>query len=107
MSTYSKQQEARMRKQFEANGFKVIENTARGTQHRGDAILEHEYTGLKFCVDHKGTENKEGRRIERKQLEKIRKEATEDETPLLTVSYKGHKTIYVVLSIEDFGELIR
>ena len=106
MSTYSKAQEKRMRKAFEDNGFTIVENTARDTQHRGDAIVEHKYTGRRFCVDHKGTENREGRRIERRQLEKIREEAIGHEVPLLTISFKSHQTIYAVISIEDLERII-
>ena len=106
MTIYSKAQEKRMREVFKKNGFTIVENTANETQHRGDAVVEHDYTGITFCVDHKGTVNKEGRRIEKRQLEKIREEATNNEIPLLTVSFKGHKRIYAVIAVEDLDKIM-
>lgn len=101
--SYARSQEDRMAKHWNKSGFDVEQDTGRLTTGAGDKIIKHRTTGLTIVVDHKSTRNKEGIRIEKEQLEKIAREAKNNEVglPCITFSYLGSTEVYAVFAIKD------
>lgn len=101
MSQYSKAQEDRMERKLKAVGFELIEDVARRRKHAGDRVMKHTDTGLVLTLDHKSTRGTEGIRLERKQFDKIRKEAAAKTVPAITFSFKGYRRVYIAFDIDD------
>ena len=106
MTKYSRRQEDRAEKKLTDIGFRLIEDTGRRKTGRGDKVMHHDETGVGLTIDHKSTRGKEGIRIERRALEKIRKEAAPGTTPCITFSFLGSHKIYVIFDIEDLEGVI-
>ena len=101
MSQYSRRQEDRAEQKLRDIGFELIEDTGRRHTGAGDRVMVHRDTGLKVTIDHKSTRGKEGIRVERRWLEKIKKEAAPGSLPMITFSFLGCQKIYTVIDISD------
>lgn len=101
MSRYSRRQEDRAEQKLRDIGFVLVEDTGRRHTEAGDRVMVHKDTGLKVTIDHKSTRGKEGIRVERKWLEKIKKEAAPGSLPAITFSFFGHKKVYIIIDIDD------
>lgn len=101
MTKYSRTQEDRMERKLIEAGFELVEDVGRRTTGKGDKIMRHPDTGLVVVIDHKSTRGREGIRIERKQLEKIQKEAKGVGLPIISFSFLGHGKIYAIINVDD------
>lgn len=101
MTKYSRQQEDRAERKLKSIGFHLVEDTGRRHTGHGDKVMKHDDTGVGLTIDHKSTRGKEGIRIERKWLEKIKTEAAPGTTPCITFSFLGHQKVYVIFDIDD------
>lgn len=101
MSQYSKAQEDRIERKLKAIGFELVEDVARRKKNKGDRVMRHMVTGHILTIDHKSTRGTEGIRIERAQLNKIKKEAEDGTVPAITFSFKGKQKVYIIFDIDD------
>jgi len=101
MSQYSRRQEDRAEQKLRDIGFVLVEDTGRRTTKHGDRVMQHPDTGIKLTIDHKSTRGKEGIRIERAWLEKIKEEAAPASVPAITFSFLGCQRVYIIFDISD------
>ena len=101
MSQYSRRQEDRAEQKLRDIGFVLVEDTGRRHTGQGDRVMVHPDTGIKITLDHKSTRGKEGIRVERVWLEKIKKEAAPGSLPAITFSFLGHQKVYIIMDIDD------
>lgn len=106
MTQYSRQQEDRAERKLIEVGFRLIEDTGRRKTGRGDKYMEHVDTGLRLTVDNKSTRGSEGIRLQRADLEKIRKEAFKDSIGAITFSFYKRETVWIALAIPDLEGIL-
>ena len=106
MSRYSKAQEDRMEEKLLKAGFELVEDTARRKKHEGDRVMKHMDSAITFTIDHKSTTGKEGIRLQRGWLDKIKREARPGTVPAITISFKDCRKMYVVFDLEELGEVL-
>ncbi|MEK6860391.1 MAG: hypothetical protein AABY07_00330 [Nanoarchaeota archaeon] len=103
MSQYSKSQEYRLRDFFRKRGLNAERVPLSGAGlEKGDVSVED---GL-ILVDTKSTIGVKSISIKREDLEKIQKDAGEENLGLITFTYKSQREIYVVLPLSKFLDLI-
>lgn len=103
LSQYSKSQEYRLRDFFRKRGLNAERVPLSGAGlEKGDVSVED---GL-ILVDTKSTIGVKSISIKREDLEKIQKDAGEENLGLITFTYKSQREIYVVLPLSKFLDLI-
>lgn len=101
MSQYSRRQEDRAEQKLRNIGFVLVEDTGRRHTGAADRVMIHPDTGIKLTIDHKSTRGKEGIRVERAWLDKIKKEAAPGSLPAITFSFLNCQHVYIIMDIDD------
>ena len=101
MNQHIRRQEDRAEQKLRNIGFVLVEDTGRRHTGAGDRVMYHPDTGLKLTIDHKSTRGKEGIRVERKWLEKIKQEAAPGSLPAITFSFLNCQRVYMIIDISD------
>jgi hypothetical protein len=104
MSDYSKSQEYRIKDFFIRHGIhaeRVPLSGACAALGKGDVNVDHG----RALVDHKSTIGALSISLKRKDMEKIRADA-KDGLGILTFSFKGCRTLYAVITLEELITLL-
>jgi hypothetical protein len=100
---YSRGKEDGIEQAFIDIGFDLVEDTGRRKKHHADKIMRNEDVSITVAIDHKSTTNKEGIRITKDMLDKIKLEAGKDMIPILTFSLYDMQRKFAIIEIEDLG----
>jgi len=109
---YSRGKEDGIEQAFINIGFDLVEDTGRRKKHHADKIMRHEDVSITVAIDHKSTTNKEGIRITKEMLDKIKLEASsvvlpnstrKGAIPILTFSLYDMQRKFAIIEIDDLG----
>ena len=103
---YSRQKEDDIEQAFIDIGFVLVEDTGRRKKHHADKLMRNEDVSITLAIDHKSTKNKEGIRITKEMLDKIKLEAG-DNIPVITFNLYEMQRKFMIIEIDDFGILTR
>ncbi len=110
---YSKEKEDAVQRLLEAHGWVTELDSSRAKKHYGDKVMIHPDTGVRLLLDHKSTTNKEGIRITKEQLDKVRKEADaygkmKDVACIgaITFSLYGSPKLHIIFDLEDLERIL-
>jgi hypothetical protein len=104
---YSRLKEDGIEQAFIDIGFDLVEDTGRRKKHKADKVMYNSTCNLAIAIDHKSTTNKEGIRITKEMLDKVKLEAGKDAIGVITFTLYEMQRKYVIIEIDDFGLLTR
>ncbi len=100
---YSRTKEDGIEEAFISIGFELVEDTGRRKKHCADKVMFCDVNNITVAIDHKSTTNKEGIRITKEMLDKIKLEAGNDKIPILSFSLYGMQRKYAIIEVDDLG----
>jgi hypothetical protein len=87
-------------------GFELVEDMSRRKKHKADKLMHNSNCNITVAIDHKSTENKEGIRITKEMLDKVKLDAG-DNVPILTFSLYNMQRKFAIIEISDLEKFCR
>lgn len=87
-------------------GFELKEDMSRRKKHKADKLMHNNNCNITVAIDHKSTTNKEGIRITKEMLDKVKLDAG-DNVPILTFSLYDMQRKFAIIEIKDLGLFTR
>jgi hypothetical protein len=104
---YWKGKEDGIEQAFVDIGFDLVEDMSRRKKHKADKVMYNSTCDITIAIDHKSTTNKEGIRITKDMLDKVKLEAGKDAIGVITFTLYDMQRKFVIIEIDDFGLLTR